>query len=160
MIAARSIPFATSGKSLSQIFGPISENLLDVASNKKFMDQKVEEDGVLNPVAHQCSAVAFFEFVFVPPQPIRTAHLFVDKTLRRFPHRNLASPPQGDAAHAKSVINDGAGAHRDRRRCHGVKTEPWRRDCIKICGVGEKRENLVLRPRNPELCIEDADTHG
>ena len=147
-------------ESAAQTIGAIRENSFELAPDQQFVHEKIKRNGIMNPVAHQGSAFAFFKSVFVPPEPVRTAHLFVHKKTRWLPHGDLASPAHWEAPNAQPVVDHRARVHLNRRRCRGPKPKPGRRDRVEVRGIGEKRENLFARPRNPEFGLEDSDAHS
>lgn len=135
------------------------ENLLDVACHEKFVHEKIERDRVLDAVLNEGSAIAFLENMFVPPEAVGPAHLFVDETRRRLPDRDPALPANREPVDPQLMIDQRSRPHLDRRRRDGVKVHPWRSDGVEIGGIGEKRENFFARARQPKLGSKFANAH-
>lgn len=137
----------------------ICEDTLDVRAHQPCVNEKIERHSIPNAIAHDRSAIAFSKRVLVNPLAIWAANLFIDETMGRFPLRNFGPPSQRKAAHPKFVINQRSITDFNRRRRKRSKTQPRRRNRIKIRRISEKVENFVARTRQPKLGLEFVDAH-
>lgn len=93
------------------------------------------------------------------PEPIRPANLLVHEAMRRLPGADARVPAQRHAAHAQPVVNQCPLAHDDGRRRDDVKMQPRRREGVEVGGVGEEREQLLRRQRQPKFGLEFVNSH-
>ena len=101
--------------------GAVVENAADVGRDKERIGKGAAEDGVVDVVGDLGAVVLGNEAVFVAPEAVGAAELFVDEAMRRIPGGDFALPGDGDAVEAEFVADAGAGMHRDRGGCDDVE---------------------------------------
>src|ERR1044072_5362647 len=97
--------------------------------------------------------------MFVNPEPVRAAKLFVHEARRWFPGGNFRSPSNRETADAQLMIDQRPAADLDRSGCDRAKLHPRRCDRVEVRGVRKESEHLVARPWQPELRFKLANFH-
>ena len=69
-------------------------------------------------------------------------------------------PTHGNSAHFELVADLRAGCYADGAGSESSKSQPRPSDCFEIAGVGEKREDLIARPRNLLFAPQRVKLHG
>jgi len=123
--------------------GAVVEDAADVGGDEEGIDDGAAEDGVVDVVGDFGAAVLGDEAVFVAPEAIGAAELFVDETVRRVPGGDFAFPGDGDAVDAEFVADVRAGFHHDGIGSDDLEFEEWRSEKLEIVGVGEEGEDFV-----------------
>jgi hypothetical protein len=93
--------------------GAVVEDAADVGGYEERVDEGAAEDGVVDVIGDLGAAVLGDEAVFVAPEAIGAAELFVDEAVRRFPGGDFAFPGDGEAVEAEFVADVRAGFHDD-----------------------------------------------
>jgi hypothetical protein len=75
--------------------GAVVEDAADVGGDEEAVDQGAAEDGVVNVVGDLGAVVLGDEAMFVAPEAIGAAELFVDEAVRRIPGGDFAFPRDG-----------------------------------------------------------------
>ena len=101
--------------------GAVVEDAADVGGDEEGIDDGAAEDGVVDVVGDLGAVVLGDEAVFVAPEAVGAAKLFVNEAMRRIPGGDFAFPGDGDAVEAEFVADAGAGMHGDRGRCDDVE---------------------------------------
>ena len=141
-------------KELPQFLGSIAEDALDIRADEKAFDPGTKRSAgspVMDLIDAEGSAIPFLEQVFVVPELVGAAALFIDEPKWRFPGGDFALPTEGQSMQTNPVIDPEAGAHFDRFRRENLETEPRRGDVLEVVCVGEEREDLGTRVGEPEF---------
>ena len=85
--------------------------------------------------------------MLVDPYAVRSPHLLVDEKTGRIPFRNLALPPQRNAAQTQPIVDLQAFAHLDRFRGQHLEAQPWRCQFLEIARFREEIEDVRQRLR-------------
>src|SRR3954447_2410054 len=142
-----SAPSAGSREPAGDLLTPEVEDPLQIAPHEEPMRHRAERpqrQRVAHHVAHDRAAVAVRrEFVCVVPQGVRPAQLTVDEAHAGLPVLDLGEPPDRQAVQPQPVLDDRAGAHRDRAGRGDGEPQPRRGDRLEVAGVGEEGEDVV-----------------
>src|SRR4029079_4516972 len=111
------------------------------------MDEEIERHRIADAVPHESAAVTFLEQMFVNPEPVRAAKLFVHKSRRRFPGGDFRPPSNRETVNAEPMIDQRPGAHLDRSRRDRPKFHPWWCDRVEVRGVRKETKHLFARAR-------------
>ena len=111
-------------------------------------------------VTNDGSAVAFHKFVFMPPEPIRAASLFIDEAMRRFPRGNFTLPTHRETTDAETIVNERTDMHLERPRAENLEFKPRRREHFKVGCIREKRKDFSDRLREPKFAFQLANFHA
>ena len=123
--------------------GAVVEDAADVGGYEEGIDERAAEDGVVNVVGDLCAAVLRDEAVFVAPEAVGAAELFVDEAVRRIPCGYFAFPRNGEAVEVEFVADVRAGAHFDWVGSDDAEFEEGRSEAFEVVGVGEEGEDFV-----------------
>ena len=91
--------------------GAVVEDAADVGGDEEGVDDAAAEDGVVNMIGDLGAAVLGDEPVFVAPEAIGAAELFVDEAVRGIPGGDFAFPGDGDAVEMEFVADVCSGLH-------------------------------------------------
>ena len=141
-------------------FSAVVEDAADVGGDEEAVDEAAAEDGVVNVVGDLGAAILGDEAVFVVPEAIRAAELFVDEAVRRIPGGDFAFPGDGEAVEAEFVADVGAGAHDDGVGSDDLKFEEGRSEAFEVVGVGEEGEDFVDGARKEDGAVDGEGFHG
>lgn len=122
--------------------GAVVEDAADVGGDEERVDEGAAEDGVVDVVGDFGAIILCDEAMFVAPETIWAAELFVDETVRWFPGGDFALPGNWEAVEAEFVADAGAGMHGDGRGRDDVKFEEYGSEALEIAGVGEEGEDF------------------
>ena len=123
--------------------GAVVEDAADVGGDEEGIDERAAEDGVVDVIGDLSAVVLGDEAVFVAPEAVGAAKLFVNEAMRRIPGGDFAFPEDGDAMEAEFVAEVGAGFHHDGIGSDDLEFEEWRSEKFEIVGVGEEGEDFV-----------------
>ena len=142
----------------------VLEDTLDIALHEDAMDEFAsgeggERDRVPYAVSDEGSAFALLEEMFMVPEGVRSADLFVHEAEGRFPCTDQGSPTDGEAVEAESVVDECAGMHLDGLRREDAEVQEIWRDTLEIRGVREEREHLLAGAWDPELGFKRVGFH-
>ena len=102
-----------SGEEGLEDLGAVVEDAADVGGDEEGIDEPAAEDGVVDVVGDLSAVVLGDEAMFVAPEAIGAAELFVDEAMRRIPGGDFALPEDGDAVEAEFVADVRTGIHHD-----------------------------------------------
>ena len=123
--------------------GTVVEDAADVGGDEERVDERAAEDGVVDVIGDLGAVILGDEAVFVAPEAIGAAELFVDEAVRRFPGSDFAFPGDGESVEAEFVLDARAGMHRDWRGSDDVEFQECRSEAFEVVGVGEEGEDFV-----------------
>src|SRR3954462_11135035 len=89
--------------------------------------------------------------MLMPPQSVRTAPLFVDKTRGRPPRGNLTFPCAGNPMNAEPLSDARSGRYSDGSGSQHLEPQGGRCDRLKVEGIAKELEEFVARLRQPKL---------
>ena len=123
--------------------GAVVEDAADVRGYEEAIDERAAEDGVVDVIGDLGAVVLGHEAVFVAPEAVGAAELFVDEAVRRVPGSDFAFPRDGDAVEAQFVADVRAGFHHDGVGSDDAEFEECRSEAFEIVGIGEEGEDFV-----------------
>jgi hypothetical protein len=143
---------------LFQALRTIIEDGANVTIDEEFGDERAAGDGVADVIFAESAAVLLGEAVFVNPDAIRAAKLFVDEAIGRIPHGDFAAPADGNAVNFEAIVDfdalmDFAGWLEE------MEVQPGRGDFLEVGGLGEEAENFGARVREEEAVVEFEEFH-
>ena len=139
--------------------GAIVEDAADVGRDKERIDERAAEDGVVDVVGDLGAVVLGDEAVFVAPEAVGAAELFVDEAVRRFPGGDFAFPGDGDAVEAEFVADARARMHGDWGGSDDVEFQECRSEAFEIVSVGEEGEDFVDRAGKEDGAVDVKGFH-
>lgn len=134
--------------------GPKCENPAKIRCDKKTIHERAAERLIGHLIFDQRSGRQFFEKVLMMPNSIGTSSLLVNKMKRRFPGRDGALPPNGNASDSETVVNQRARSHANRGRRQDLKMEPRRRELFQVERICEEFEHGFDRLWEKQLSLE------
>jgi hypothetical protein len=123
--------------------GAVVEDAADVGGDEEAVDQGAAEDGVVDVVGDLGAVVLGDEAVFVAPEAVGAAELFVDEAVRGIPGGDFAFPGDGEAVEAEFVADVCAGTHDDGVGSGHLEFEEGWSEAFEVVGVGEEGEDFV-----------------
>src|SRR5262245_30931176 len=87
----------------------------------------------------------------VMPKLVGTTPLHINKTAARLPLRNLRPPLQRKSTDPDTVIDERPDTHRDWERSENLEADPRWSEFLQVARIGEEREDLIARTRQPKL---------
>ena len=93
------------------------------------------------------------------PGAIGPLELLIDEFMRRIPARDAGAPAHRDAMQPDGVVDQGTLPHHNRRRGEDVKAHRGRGDAPEICGVGEKRKDVIAGRGNGRFRFKNMLKH-
>ena len=123
--------------------GAVVEDAADVGGDEEGIDERAAEDGIVDVVGDFGAVILGDEAMFVAPEAIGAAELFVDEAVGRFPGGDFAFPRDGEAVKAEFVADARAGMHCDWSGSDDVEFEEGRSEAFEIVSVGEEGEDFV-----------------
>jgi len=98
--------------------------------------------------------------VFVAPEAVGAADLFIDKTVRRFPGGDFAFPRDGESVKAEFVADARARMHGDWGWRDDVEFEECGSEAFEVVGVGEEGEDFVDGAGEEDGAVDGEGFHG
>ena len=139
--------------------GTVVEDAADVGGDEEAIDDGAAQDGVVDVIGDLGAAVLWDEAMFVAPEAVGAAELFVDEAVGRIPRGDFAFPGDGDSVEAKLVADARAGLHFDGIRSDDVEFEEGRSEALEIVGVGEEGEDFVDGAGEEDGAVDGEEFH-
>ncbi len=140
--------------------GTVVEDAADVGGDEEGVDERAAEDGVVDVIGDLGAVILGDEAMFVAPEAVGAAKLFVDEAVRRFPGGDFAFPRDGESVEAKFVLDAGAGVHRDWGGSDDVEFQEGWSEALEIAGVGEEGEDVVDGAGEEDGAVDGEGFHG